>query len=153
MAVKRNEIDPNTILAVGGLVLLYMGGRNILQAFNVVPDQADRNAQTQITQMQTDDYFSPNYYTKFPGALLIRVADANILAKRIYDAKGVFNDDENAVYGVFQSLKTKSQVSFLASVFYTNYKKSLYGYLLSFLNTQEMANVAAICNKLPKSQA
>jgi hypothetical protein len=153
MAVRNKDIDPNTILAVGGLLLLYMGGRNILQAFNVVPDQADRDAASQITMMQRDDYFSPNYYKQFPGALLIRVADANILTKRIYDAKGIFNDDENAVYGVFQSLKTKSQVSFLASVFYTNYKKSMYGYLTSFLNTKEMANVAAICNKLPKSQA
>jgi hypothetical protein len=46
-------------------------------------------------------------------------------------------------------LKTKAQVSFLASIFFMMYKKSLLGYLSAFLDSNEIANVATICNRLP----
>ena len=77
------------------------------------------------------------------------MATALTYAKMLKDSKGVFNDDEAKVYGVFQSLRTKAQISFLAKVFFDVYQQSLLSYLLSFLSDSEMVNVAKICNKLP----
>ena len=99
--------------------------------------------------MQATNYFDPDFYKKETGAIILTVASAQRLSKIIYDADQIINDDEAAVYGVFQSLKTKAQVSFLAYIFFMMYKKSLLGYLSAFLDQNEMANVATICNRLP----
>jgi len=50
---------------------------------------------------------------------------------------------------VFEQLKTKSQVSWLAKKFFEKYDISLLEYLRTYFNDSEMAKVAAIINKLP----
>ena len=63
------------------------------------------------------------------------------LSKQLYDAKGVFNDDEDALFGVFRTLNTQFQISFLSNYFYKLYKKDLLSYILGFTNTEERAKL------------
>lgn len=148
----NNNINPNLILAAGAVVLAFLGGKKILEALGIVKttDEKEREAEIKntILQLSQGDYFDPDYYKKADSTILT-MATALTYAKMLKDSKGVFNDDENKVYGVFQSLRTKAQISFLAKVFFDVYQQSLLSYLLSFLSDAEMVNVAKICNKLP----
>lgn len=152
--MAKKEINPNLILAGGAILLVYLGGRSIFQKLGLVQSdqsaQAAADVQNQMIQLQQGNYFDPDFYkTGGPGTLILTVSAATTLSRILYNSKGTFNDDEAAVYGVFQQLKTRSQVSFLASVFFNIYKKSLIGYLSGFLNAVELATVAKITNKLP----
>ena len=152
--MAKQEINPNTILAVGGLALVFFGGRAILQKLGIVETASDQAAametQAQMTQLSTGNYFDPDYWRSGgAGTLIITLGAAQNYAAIIKNAKGILNDDEAAVYGVFQSLKTRSQVSFLAMVFFQQYGQSMLGFLQSFLNESEMTTVAKITNKLP----
>lgn len=143
------DINPNLLLVAGLLFLGVTAGKKILEALGLSDDKDDTAQKEALVAMQNDNYFDPNYFNKQSGALILTVSTAQAYAKILYDADHIINDDEAAVYGVFQNLKTKSQVSFLAYVFFNMYKKSLLGYLSAFLDQAEMANVAKICNRLP----
>lgn len=142
------EINPNTLLIVGAGVLLLTLGKGIKSLFSFGNDAADQAAQQQLNQLNSTNCFSPNYYKSIPGALILTNSSALNIAKIIYDAKGFFNDDEAAVYGAFQSLKAKTQVSYLSEVFFNKYKVGLWGYLQNMFNEKELAQVATIVNKL-----
>jgi len=68
------------------------------------------------------------------------------LAKALYDAKGLINDDETLVYNVFASLPNLFIASALTFTFYETYKKDLQTYLQSFLNEKEYNKVVKILN-------
>lgn len=75
--------------------------------------------------------------------------DPKPIADMIYNAAGVFNDDEDAVYSAFSMLKSKAELSLLADYFQRLYKKSLFEYIQSFLNAEELSNVNDVVSKLP----
>lgn len=62
-------------------------------------------------------------------------------AKQLWDAKGIFNDDENAVYDVFRNMHYQTSLSILAYVFSQTYSESLYDYLTSFMSDSEMRKI------------
>lgn len=142
------EINPNLLLVGGLLIFGLSAGKKILEALGLSDDKEEQEEKAALSQMQASQYFDPDFFNK-PGAALLTVAVAQAYCKILYDADRIINDDEAAVYGVFQKMRTKSQVSFLAYTFFNMYKKSLLGYLSAFLDQTEMANVAKICNRLP----
>ena len=82
--------------------------------------------------------------------LLLTVSGMKSLAKTIYDSKQWYGDDEAKLYGAFRSITSHSQLSQLSGFFYTEYKKDLYEYVKSFLNTEELATVTDIVNNMKK---
>jgi hypothetical protein len=62
-------------------------------------------------------------------------------AKQLYDAPGLFNDDENAVYDVFRNMHYQTSLSILSYVFSQTYSESLYDYLTGFLSESEMKKI------------
>lgn len=153
--MSKNEINPNLVIAVGALALVFVGGKKVFEALGLVKSKDEKERELEFKkdqqQLAAGDYFDPDYYKKFSGAKILTVAAAQSYCKLIHESKGFFNDDEAKVYGVFQALKYKTQVSWLAAVFFAMYKQSLLAYLLSFLNDSEMQTVAKITNKLPNS--
>jgi len=135
------------IIPVAGVIAVLVLGKKLTSAFNVFGDSEEDKA-NQVVINNADKYFSPNYWPTIPGAMLTTVTFANAWCKTVYDAKGIFNDDEAAVYGAFQSLKYKTQVSWMAFNFYKNYQVSLSGYLQNFLNTEELAKVSDLVLKM-----
>lgn len=69
------------------------------------------------------------------------IATAKKFARILKDAKGIFDDDERAVAGVFRSLQDKTQVAALSKVFYGMYRMDMYSYLKEFLSTSEMKSL------------
>lgn len=143
-----NEVNPNILLMGGLAAVLIFGTKSILKMLGFDGGQDEAASMAALQTAGKEDYFNPNYYKKVNGAKILTVAAAQMLSKKIYDSKGVFNDDEAQLYSAFQALTYKTQVSFLAEQFARIYNKSLYGYLDSFLNVTELGNVATICNKL-----
>lgn len=144
---NKNDYS-NYLLPVGLLAIVFFGGKAILTKLGIVTpgDQAQ-----DIKMLTTANYFDPDFYKSGgAGTKILTIADAERLSRMIRDAKGILNDDESKVYGVFEQLRYQSQVSFLSAIFFRMYGVSLYGYLREFLNDAEIARVASICNKLPK---
>lgn len=70
--------------------------------------------------------------------------------KLIWDAKGTFYDDPEAVYGALARIPSKAVLSSFQTYFKDYYKRELLTFLQSFLSLAEQGKVAAIIEKLPK---
>ena len=70
-------------------------------------------------------------------------------AYMLYNSKGLFVDDPEIVNGIFQKLKSRSQVSFLSDYFTKIYNMDLQTYLATFLNTTEMTKLANYLKNKP----
>lgn len=141
------------LLYGGGLVLLYVAGKKILQKLGVVETSADVAASQANAQLDKENYFDPAYYEERKKLYtVLSLADAGqSYAKKLYNAKGIFNDNEADVYGVFRALQSKTQVSLIAKAFFGLYGKDLKNYLqpsTGFLNESEWNEVVSICSKL-----
>jgi hypothetical protein len=71
------------------------------------------------------------------------------LAKQIYEAKGVFNDDEAAVYSAINQLRTRGDFYVLNGTFNNLYKSDMVQYIRGFLSAEEFLPIATRLSKLP----
>ena len=105
--------------------------------------------------------FDMNYLTDVQkwvapkGIQLLDDVSAKKYAKIIKEAKGSFNDDEDALKSVFgKKLRDKTQVASLSKAFYQLYKKDMWQHLNSFLSQSEMKEyVTKYVNRLPNYQS
>lgn len=84
---------------------------------------------------------------QYPNAKKLSNSEIQDLSKKLYDAKGFFNDDENAVYSVFQSIPYKSYICQLTVAFESLYNKNLINYL-DFLNADEKSKIFDYIGKM-----
>ena len=155
---KREESFYTKIAVAAGIYLFAV--RPLLQKFGIAKTQEDRLIETQSALPNNKNPFSPTFWKTGPaGTKILKIEPASQMAAKIYFAMGNFSDDESAIYGVFRSLSTQSQVSFIAMRFQDMYKIDLLEYLkrgrnqfnpASGLNAEELAVVLNIVNKLPK---
>jgi hypothetical protein len=80
---------------------------------------------------------------------LLTFSDSNIIAKKINDAWGYFNDDEEAVYAAFRALRFQTQVASLVDAYRKLYNKDLLNTLKSNLNDAELYEVINIIGTKP----
>jgi hypothetical protein len=104
-------------------------------------------------KLKTLNAFKPSFYKSLTGAqvLLMTRSGAEKMAKIIYDAVtlgGLYCDD-NAILGVFKSLRTQSQVSFLADVFFAKYGKDMLTYFYSPMTDSHLKTLYAIVSDMP----
>jgi len=126
---KQNQ---KLLINIGIVAVAYFGIiRPILQKIGISKTQEEREGEEAIKTATTGgrktNPWDPNFYN-VPGALLIRMADAIQRADRIYNCSApnyFYQDDEGCITGQITSLKTQSQVSFLAKVFQDKYKTNL----------------------------
>jgi hypothetical protein len=115
--------------------------------------QDNKDVETAISDRNALSPWSPLFYKQYGGTILTSAA-ASDLSKRIYDAFGGFNDDEDAVYAVFYQLKTKAQVSHLVDVFRQKYAADLLTFLRGGnwpqdrMSDAELNNILNYVNKL-----
>ncbi|GIW70408.1 MAG: hypothetical protein KatS3mg101_1155 [Patescibacteria group bacterium] len=67
---------------------------------------------------------------------------------RILNAKGFWNDDEEAVYDTLKRLGTKERLRKLREAFIQQTGKTLESFLADFMNDEELAKVSSIINSL-----
>lgn len=100
------------------------------------------------------DAFNINYWqnlgkTLKKSYLMLKMAAADGYAKDIDSSWGVFDDDEDKIYGVFRALKDHVQVSQISDRYYKKKKINLIDDMRSRLSKDEVGEVLKIVNKLP----
>lgn len=97
-----------------------------------------------------------NFYKQAPaGAKLLTVSSADALARQLWNAQGLFNDDEAAAVNAFKQLSAKSQVSFLCERFSILYGKDLFTWLTKWMQSYiggadpELKYITDYVNSLP----
>ncbi len=135
---------PN-VLAVSAAVLAINGFKwvqNILDALGLGKSKAGAE------EANPDSAFKPTYWQKFTTfpAGAITESTAQNYASAIYHAFTWLNDDYSTILGVFSSLKSKAQVSFVAWKFQKEYG----GDLLSYLTNGELDVVSLPWDGLSK---
>lgn len=97
-----------------------------------------------------DIQYADEMTKKVKGVLWLKPEQASKYAKQIYGAWGVMDDDEDAVYNVFRSMKDKVQVSQVSKAYATAYKTNLIDTLRNKLSESEISQVLDIVRVLPR---
>jgi hypothetical protein len=71
-------------------------------------------------------------------------------AKQVFDAKGIFNDNESAVNDVFfNKIRTRGDMYLLGQYFALNHQGEIISYITSFLSSNELEPIIKKINSLP----
>ena len=138
-AIIAISASATVFLVIGG-VLYYNVKSTNSEYEKLLSDIRDTN-QPLGSYKDLDNISSPlnkDYFKKHPERVTISPTVAKKIAIDLHTAKGVFNDNENAITNAFRQLKTKEDVSRVSSAFSGIYNKDLYTHLDSILNDSEM---------------
>lgn len=136
-----NPLVTKVIMWVVIIIMVYLlVARPIMRRLGIIKTAEDKKRDKQAAEFgtTTDSPFSPRYWKTVKEAKILTKASAEKLADDINDAIGFFSDDENKVYGVLRSLKWKTQLSYLADIFFQRHKMDLYQLLNRNLGNSEM---------------
>ena len=157
MAKKGIDINANTVIIAGTAIFGLLIIRRVLIKTGVL--QGRGGATVQREQINPNSPWKPTFWKAAPaGAALLKSAIANQYAETIHGAFTVFQDDFNAIMSVFNQLRTKSQVSFLADIFSQKYNEDLLSFLTDGggilpwdgLNDDNLAKITDLVNRLPQ---
>lgn len=150
--------DSKILLYGGGLLIVYFGIlRPLLEKLGIATSAAEQTINTQTTVQNQKNPFSPVYWKTIPNATLITKNATIGLCQRIYNAMGYFTDNESEIFSVFNQMKYKTQVSWLADIFQQQYKIDLFDFLRrgkgtlpqAGLSDTELQQIINQVNKLP----
>jgi hypothetical protein len=152
--MKIGKDEKIILLGVGAVGLVYFGLLNPLLKFIGVKDSAETTALNN-TATDVNSPWLPGYWKTVPGAMILTMSAAEKMATTLYDSFGWFNDNEDQAKAVIRSLKFKTQLSFLAQIFYQKYGLDLLSFLRGGMYPQDRLSDADVSelntfiNKLP----
>ena len=150
--MKKTSIDPNVLIKAGislaGLFIVY----KLLQKTGLLPSVESTQAAQNLQALESSNYWNYNeFLAKAPGGhALLTQSGAAAYVDDLWNATGYFNDDEQAIYGVFRAMKTQSQIAALSKRFNQLKGQDLYSYLKNYLNDEELLTVKKIIDQKPK---
>lgn len=116
----------------GGLKAFFSGITDSL-GLTDSPENAARKqavANAAVTAANPNNAWSPQFYKNAPaGSRLFTQSATDDLAAQIWDSVGIFTTDIDSCYSAFKQCSAKTQVSFLADRFNTNYQKDLLSWI------------------------
>jgi hypothetical protein len=145
-----NKLNPNLVLIAALLVGGYIA-YNKLFGKSKEEKEAEKSLEEQektnniwagVASLQKT--IKPNQTIK-----LLLYNDSVIKAEKIHDAWGTFNDDEEAVYAAFRSLRYQTQVASIVDAYKKLYNKDLLTTLKSNLSDTEFNEVIKIISLKP----
>jgi len=137
------------------------------EALQTGSEKPTSSGSTVITELPNNPSLAtnPNYFItiykyyvlKYPNKKFDMKAQATIptntlpqLARNIYDSRGKFNDDEDALYSSFKLCETQYQVSLMSFYFTYFYKLDMYSYIKGFTDIEERAEIYNIIKNYPQ---
>lgn len=153
--MAQQKIDYNIVLIAGLFVGGYFIVKPILEKLGLKDSAEDKAADKALKQQETkyNIWAGLKSMAKAAGTrkniVVLTAAGADFNAKQINNAFGVFNDDEEKIYGVFRSLRYKSQVASIVDAFYKLYRKDLLTTLKSKLSGSEFNELIRIIETKP----
>jgi hypothetical protein len=108
-------------------ILQKLGIQNTPAEDIIIQEQKEAKKQGQQAQISPLSAFSPTFYKTVKNAPLIKMAQAQQLAKVLNNSVSgsLLGDDIGAIYNVFRRLQFKTQVSWLAKIYGDMYKSEL----------------------------
>ena len=149
--MNEKKIDPNLVIAVGVLVIVFFGGRKIFQFLGLIDTKEDKDREKALNEIANENLWDfTNFLGNAPdGHQIYNAAYTDVLAEKLWDATSWYNDVEEEIYGVFRGLPTKASMAFLAQRFFAKYSRDLYSYLDEYLNDDEMIRLNSIISPKP----
>ena len=140
------------IIGITGIYIFKSFFNKVLETVGVIPDETDRDAEKAVKKADRKKYFSRSFNQGVKGnILLLTDKNAKIKANNIYNAFGLLSDKADIVKAQFDNLRTKSQVSQIAVVFYQIYGRELLSFLHDKMDTDsQQKTLANILNQLDK---
>jgi hypothetical protein len=106
------KLDKNDVILIGGSAVGFILINKLIKVLGLGSDP------TGGEQSNPGSPWKPTYWKQFTSfTYVITEAQAVQLANIIHNAFGLFQDDYNAVLSVFNQLRTKANVSYLADIF------------------------------------
>ena len=142
---SANFFKENKDLIKYGVGLLAVGfvGYKLLQKFGIISTQKDIDDKNLINSYSSNSVLQVQQAPANNGRLLNDITLKEYY-KKLVDAHGFFNDNEENVYSVFRSIQNKAQLEQLIAYFNQNYESDLFSYLENFLSDSEFAKVLAL---------
>lgn len=144
---KSKGFDPNILLkvgvAVGGYFLIV---KPLLETLGLKKSTEDKNQDAENEASAKVLGWSPLFYhdvsKKGISAVYKKASAARAIAKEIYDAWGIFNDDEEQVNDAFNKLRNWVQLSQVAEAYSNLAQADLYSDLKARLSRSEFNVIA-----------
>jgi hypothetical protein len=145
-----NKVNPNLVIIAGLLIGGYLAYNKLFgkskeekEAAKALQEQEKtNNIWAGVASLQKT--IKPTQTIK-----LLLYNDSVIKAEKINDAWGTFNDDEEAVYAIFRSLRYQTQVASIVDAYKKLYNKDLLTTLKSNLSDSEFNEVINIIGTKP----
>jgi cbb3-type cytochrome oxidase subunit 3 len=177
IAAAAGAIPPKTRSAIAIIITLVIiaivifvlfkankGANSIMEMLGLKRDKDEEKldkafeGRNEQAQDATGSPWSPQFYKIAQAAghtvTLIKAAEADRLAKIIWDSVGVFYDTPTAATAAVKQVPTQAALSFLAERFAKNYDRDLWNWLAFKFDTdeqkKELTNMAHFVEKLPK---
>jgi len=150
--MKNFEFKPIYLLYLAGGFFAYKIITGFSQAVGITDSPEEKKEQKNLSDPWLTDApfldWKKRTGFKIPSQIVNFVIPG--LVNKIHDAKGFFNDDENAVYDFFRELQSKRQVSATAYYFKKEFGQSLTSYLSGFMSAAEIQKVSDLIKNKPK---
>jgi hypothetical protein len=156
--MKTSSIpDTGKIISIAyllGFVVVLVIVYKLLAAVGIIKTAKARKtaaAKVQaVTQLRTEDYFSPTYYKdkKFKS---IGSNAANLYAQNLRKAVRGWGTDEESIFSTFGKLYNKCNISEVSEKYYLQYGRDLQTDLLDDLTDKETVELMDIVNSLPNT--
>lgn len=142
------------ILPIGIVAAVIIGGKKVLEALHIIDSKDAKATAAEAAAELKKDYWKGSWYKALQASgksvMVVNSTAAQKLIEQLYEAKGVFNDNENSVYGFFSAIHTQTQLSYLCDKFQQAYGMDILSYIhpsTGFLNADEFARVVSIVSK------
>jgi hypothetical protein len=140
----------------GGLTSLFemLGLKRDKEEEKLDRDVNDRNEEASDPGNPWNPQFYKNAQAQGKAITLIRRADAERLAKQIWDSVGVFSDTPPQAVSAIKQVPTQAALSFLSEVFNLQYDRDLWNWLYFKFDTDDqkkaLTDMAHYVERLPK---
>lgn len=150
--MAKQEINPNTLLVIGGLGIAYFGLINpILKKLGLKKGAEEQAKEQAIKKADVDNAFNPDYWkiAARPKTIFGASPTAATVAKEIYSSFGFFNDDEARIYAAVKRARSKTMFSQVVSAYRDLYKADLYNTFKNKLSDNEFFIIVKYVTALP----
>jgi hypothetical protein len=152
---KMTTQDVMPVIYIGGFIFGISIVNKILDKLGLTGSKKRHNEVE-----DPNSAFKPAYYKRYTSyTYAITTSQAEAFAYVIHNAFGVFQDDYNAVLSVFNQMRTKCNVSFLADIFFQEYSEDLLNFLTDGggilpwdgLSREHLDEIIDLVNNLPSN--
>lgn len=152
--IEKILTNKATLYVAGGVViLLILENFGLINIFKTKDERTEEKEESEIKkvakQVSKDQNLWSTTFWKLSPTKQYTSSQADNLADHIWNAFGLFNDDEAKIFGVFRTIKFQTNVSQIADSFSKRYARDLLSELQDRLSEKEMNQVYEIISQKP----